>query len=357
MRFVFRRSGALVGLYVGLVFAYGSLGYFSAHLEVETVKRILTGVVAASALLHFYYDGFIWKVREKATRQSLGLTGGVEAVRNAILPSWFLHGAKWAVAFVIPLAALWLGQTHAKTPAVERSGWVVDALPKGARQHYNYGAALQQSGRHDEAEEQYQIALRFDPDYVKVHINLANLLADEAKFDESKAHFEEALRLEPNNGDVRLAYAYLLERIGRTDEVGPQYRAAIDMNPKSARAHYNYAAFLDKSGDLDQAIAQYETALMIDPKFADAHCDLGTALVIKGNLDGAMAHYQDAARLQPNRPDVHTDIGIVYAKRGLLTQAVVQYEEALRLDPNFQPAELNLRMAKGSDSRFRSRTP
>ena len=29
MRFVFRRSGSLVGLYIGLVFAYGSLGYFN----------------------------------------------------------------------------------------------------------------------------------------------------------------------------------------------------------------------------------------------------------------------------------------------------------------------------------------
>jgi len=29
MRFVFRRSGSLVGLYVGLIFAYGALGYFS----------------------------------------------------------------------------------------------------------------------------------------------------------------------------------------------------------------------------------------------------------------------------------------------------------------------------------------
>ena len=357
MRFVFRRSGALVGLYVGLVFAYGSLGYLNSHLEVETAKRILTGVVAASGLLHFYYDGFIWKVREKATRQSLGLAGGTETVRNALLPSWFLHGAKWAVAFVIPLGALWLGQTHSKTPAVERSGWVVDALPKGARQHFNYGAALQQSGRREEAEQQYQIALRFDPDYGKVHVNLANLLADEAKFDQAKEHFEEALRLEPRNADVRAAYAYLLERIGRTTEVEPQYRAAVDMDPKSARAHYNYAAFLDKSGDVDQAVAQYEAALKINPKFADAHCDLGTALMVKGNLDGAMAHYQEAARLQPNRADVHTDIGNVFAQRGMVTQAVIQYEEALRLDPNFQPAQANLRMAKGSESRFRSRTP
>src|SRR5437764_5161284 len=65
MRFVFRRSGSLMGLYVGLIFAYGSIGYFKSQFELETAKRILTGIVTASTLLHFYYDGFIWKVREK----------------------------------------------------------------------------------------------------------------------------------------------------------------------------------------------------------------------------------------------------------------------------------------------------
>src|SRR2546430_13404235 len=105
MRFVFRRSGSLVGLYIGLVFAYGSLAYFNSRLEIETIKRVLTGVVAASSLLHFYYDGFIWKVREKATRESLGLTGGTTSTAtNLFFPSWALHGLKWVAVFVVPLS-------------------------------------------------------------------------------------------------------------------------------------------------------------------------------------------------------------------------------------------------------------
>ncbi len=32
MRFIFRRSGALIGLYVGLVFAYGSIGYLNSTI-------------------------------------------------------------------------------------------------------------------------------------------------------------------------------------------------------------------------------------------------------------------------------------------------------------------------------------
>src|SRR5581483_1587516 len=204
MRFVFRRSGSLIGLYVGLVFAYGSLGYFNSHIGEETVKRILTGVVTASALLHFYYDGFIWKVRERSTRQSLGLTGGGEDVKvGGFLPGWFLHGAKWAVAFCLPVAVLSLGQVHGVAPELQRAAWVVEDLPAGARQHYNYGATLQKAGDFDRARDEYETALRYDPHYAKVHINYAQLLADEKKFDAALEHYEQAIQSEPRNGSIR----------------------------------------------------------------------------------------------------------------------------------------------------------
>src|SRR5206468_7073573 len=125
MRFIFRRSGSLIGLYIGLVFAYGSIGYLNSSIGIETITRVLTGVVAASGLLHFYYDGFIWKVREKSTRQSLGLTGGTADVNvGGFVPGWALHASKWAVAFVIPLAAMWFGKVYRAAPPSDRSGYV-----------------------------------------------------------------------------------------------------------------------------------------------------------------------------------------------------------------------------------------
>ena len=104
MHFVFRRSGALVGVYIGLVLAYGGLSLSKSYVGIDAVKNILTGVVTASALLHFDDDGFIWKVREKSTRQSLGKYGGTTYVLSGgFLPGWALHGAKWVAIFVIPL--------------------------------------------------------------------------------------------------------------------------------------------------------------------------------------------------------------------------------------------------------------
>ncbi len=227
MRFVFRRSGSLIGLYVGLVFAYGSVAYFNAHLGIENIKRILTGVVTASTLLHFYYDGFIWKVRERSTRQSLGLSGGTADVSlGGILPGWAWHGLKWATIFVLPLGALWFWQTNLNVPEIQRRAWLVADVPAGAKQHFDYGVALQKENRWEEAEQQYKIALRFHPADAKSHMNLAVALMAQAKFDEAAPHMEEALRLQPNEGEFHLSYANLLQRLGRGDEAGSHYEAA-----------------------------------------------------------------------------------------------------------------------------------
>jgi Flp pilus assembly protein TadD len=356
MRFIFRRSGSLVGLYIGLVFAYGSLSYFNSRLEIETIKRVLTGVVTASTLLHFYYDGFIWKVREKSTRESLGITGGAVTARsNEFLPSWLLHGLKWAAVFVIPLGALWIGQTRGPGPEAQRESWVVADLPVGARQHLNYGIALQKAGRLDEAVQEYHVALGFEPSSAKAHYNLANVLMAQDKIDEAVEHFATALRFDPEAGDYRYHYAYALERLGRDDEARLQYEAAVRSKPKSATYHYGFAVHLLRTHRLDEAVAQFRQGLRLKPDDADAHFQIGNALSAKNELEEAKAHYLEAIRLDPKRADVRNNLGNIYLQQEQISQAVVQYEEALRLDPKFKSAEENLRLAKASETRFGSR--
>ena len=356
MRFIFRRSGSLIGLYVGLVLAYGSIGYLNSSIGMETVKRILTGVVAASGLLHFYYDGFIWKVREKSTRQSLGITGGTADVHlSGFLPGWALHGAKWAMAFVFPITAMWFGQVYKAAPEVDRTMEVAADLPLSARAHFNNGTVLQKLGRFDEAKEQYYAALLSDPNYVKVHVNLGNLFKDEGKLDESKKHFEKALQLEPNSGEIHFGYAYLLGRLGQTDEAQAEYEKSLRLSPKSALMYYAYGAFLDKRGLRDGAIAQYQHALQLDPNNADAHAELATALFTKGDLQQAEPHYLEAARLDPKSAEVHSNLGSLFLREGRMSQAIVQYEEALRLNPKMTEVEEYLRLARSSDMRFQPR--
>src|SRR5206468_3002754 len=105
--------------------------------------EVFHDVVTASTLLHFYYDGFIWKVRERSTRQSLGLAGGTADVSlGGMLPSWAWHGLKWVGVFVVPLGALWFWQTHLAVPDVQRTAWLVADVPDGAKPHFDYAPAF-----------------------------------------------------------------------------------------------------------------------------------------------------------------------------------------------------------------------
>ena len=350
MRFVFRRSGSLVGLYVGLVLAYGSVSYINAHIGMDTVKRILTGVVTASTLLHFYYDGFIWKVRERSTRQSLGLAGGTADVTlGGVLPSWAWHGLKWVAVFVLPLGALWFWQIHLAIPEVQRQAWVVADVPIGARPHFEYGSALQKEGRLEEAVEQYKIGLQFNPKDAKAHTSLAVALTGQAKFDAAVPHMETALRLEPNNPDFHLVYATLLQRIGHNDEAALHFETAIRLKPDSVEAHYSYAAFLAGLGNNDEYISELRRVLQLRPDYPYAELRLADALFANGNLKEAEGHYLAALRADPKLTVAYNSLGKVYLSQGQISQAMIQFSEALRLNPEYKEAEENLRIAKGAD--------
>ncbi|MGE5214052.1 MAG: tetratricopeptide repeat protein [Nitrospirota bacterium] len=351
MRFVFRRSGALVGLYIGLIFAYGALGYYKSSVGIDVVKRILTGVVTASALLHFYYDGFIWKVREKSTRQSLGIAGGTADVSlGGFLPGWAVHGAKWVAIFVIPVGLLWFAEVQSARGKLERLASIVADLPTSARAHVNYGTELQEAGRADEAAKEFAEAIRLNPDSAKAHVNLGSLLTAKGELGEAQSQFEQALRIEPNNAEYHSGYAYLLDQLGRNDQAAAESETAIRLAPKSPQAHYGYGAFLEKHGQPEGAIAKYRQALQYDPNYVDAHLDLGNLLFGNGDTAEAKEHFQKASTLNPKLAQPHNYLGKVFMREGNISQAIAQFEEALRLHPDFPEAEQNLRIAKGGSA-------
>src|SRR6266513_4150205 len=351
MRFVFRRSGALVGVYVGLVLAYGGLSLSKSYVGIDAVKNILTGVVTASALLHFYYDGFIWKVREKSTRQSLGIAGGTTDVSlGGFLPGWALHGIKWIAIFVIPLAILWYAEIQGGRGKLERLGAIVADLPTSVRAHVNYATELQEAGRAAEAAKEFSEAIRLNPGSAKAHVNLGSLLTSKGELDEAQSHFEKALRIEPSNAEYHSGYAYLLDQLGRNDQAAAECETAVRLAPNSAQAHYGYGAFWEKHGLPEEATAKYRQALQCDPNHVDAHIDLGNLLFETGETAEAREHFQKTSTLNPKLAQPHNYLGKVFMREGNVSQAIAQFEEALRLHPDFPEAEQNLRIAKGTSA-------
>jgi Tfp pilus assembly protein PilF len=283
MRFVFRRSGSLIGVYVGLVLAYGSIAFLQSSAAVEWIKHGLIGVVTASALLHFYYDGFIWKVREPQTRSMLGIDGGgVSTPTRRRLPDWAGHSLRWA-ALAIPFGLLCAAQLVGRTvPPLERFAKVAEVVPQDAQAQLNYGKALHEAGRVDEAIPRYESAIARKPSLAEAEFFLGLALSDLGEWDRSLAHYERALSLDP----------------------------------KYAKAECNLAGILVGKHMYDEARRRYEHSLQLDPTLFLAHKELGDLLCHSGEYDAAIDHYNDALRLRPNFPEAKDNLAFARSLAG-----------------------------------------
>ena len=285
MRFVFRRSGSLIGVYVGLVFAYGSIALTTPGVSVEAIKHVLIGVVTASALLHFYYDGFIWKVRETQTRAMLGIDGsGVSTLPTPReWPSWVKHGLRWAV-LVIPVAALCAAQLGGRVvPTLERTEKVAEILPNDAQAQLNHGKALQEAGRITEAIEKFEFALSRNPALEEAEFYLALAWSDLGEVDKSIAHYERVLTLNPRNAKCESNLAGRLIIKGLVQEARVHYERSLSLNPNLQIAHKELADILCHAGEYDAAIAHYEAALRLQPDFREAKENLSFARSLVGH--------------------------------------------------------------------------
>lgn len=285
MRFVFRRSGALIGVYVGLVMAYGAIGLTQSAISAESIRHGLIGIVTASALLHFYYDGFIWKVREPQTRKMLGIEGaGAAALASPrLLPAWVRHGLRWAV-IIVPFGALCAAQLVGRVvPLLERTEKVAEVLPQDPKAQLNYGKALHEAGRVEEAIRKYEFAIAHDPSLAEAEFCLGLAWRDLGDLDQALEHYERSFRLDPKSAKSESNLANVLVAKDRRAEARARYEHSLALNPNLQVAHKELADLLLDAGEYQAAVAHYEAALRIQPDYVQAQQGLSFARSLLGH--------------------------------------------------------------------------
>lgn len=202
----------------------------------------------------------------------------------------------------------------------------------------NYGIALAERGRLDEAILEYQEALRIWPRSATAHVNLGAALAHQGKFTEAIGHYTEALDLIP---DYALAYGNLgraLASIGRTDEAVAQYEKALQFDPHFADIHLNLAILLLKAGKREAAMTHYETVLRLDPYSVKAPINMGAALAQQGSMDEAMRCFSQVLRIDPESVEAHFNLGVILARQNRIEEASKHFLHVLRLRPDSEAA-------------------
>jgi Flp pilus assembly protein TadD len=335
-RFLFRNSGALIGVYVGLVVGYGSLGYFTRGVDEGVIKEALLGLLAASALLHFYFDGFIWKLREPEVRAGLGVAGAdARGVRAFAIPPWVRHGLKWGL-FAAPIVLLASWQRGISMPERTWRESLLRAFPESAEAHTNLGVVLADAGELPRARQLYERAIELKPAHPESHYNLGVALRKDGARDGAEREFRQAIALLPNYALAHEQLANVLLERSALDEAEREYAAAIALDPSKPEPHANLGVCRLRRGDVAGSAVQFERALQCDPDHTGA---LNNLAVLRASGDASLRDPSRAVELAERlvrvarepKPQIHETLAAAYASAGRIDEAVAAQRRALEL--------------------------
>lgn len=214
--------------------------------------------------------------------------------------------------------------------------------PNNPRAQNNYGYALAQEQRNEEALHHLMLAFRIQPENEEIHNNLGLALARLNRTNEAIAHYEESLRLNPEYGNAYSNYGLLLVKLGRVEEAVPKYEEAIRFREDFFIAHNNLGGALFRLGRYEEAKEHYRKSISINPDYAEAHQNFALSLTQSSHHEEAAVHYQWALQLKPNYPDAHSNFGVSLYQQGKLTEAAGHFRAALQLNPDLREARNNL---------------
>ena len=212
--------------------------------------------------------------------------------------------------------------------------------------HNNLGFILSGEGRVSEAIQEYETAIKIEPDFPESHNNLGNDLSQTGRLPEAIEEFEEALRLAPDYPEAHNGLGTALSESGRFSEALDHCETAVRLRPNDASLRANLGVVLLHSGRVADAIQQFETALQISPENAKMHNSLGDALLHAGRVSEAIEQCSLALQIEPDVAEAHYNLGNGLFMANRLPEAIAQYEAALKIKPDFAAARDNLAKAQ-----------
>ena len=340
-RFVFRRSWIMACLYVLAVAVYGFLGLAPDVIKATTTRQIFFGIGTASLLLHFYYDGFIWKVRDRSIQDGLRVReqspGSGAGTATDVRVGWFKHCAKWSL-FIIPVCLIGFAGRQGTTLSVDEYRAVVTSVPD------SWKVRLELALNVDDPREslhELQLALAINPDNALVHYHLGNALLRQNDLSRARQHFDQATRLKPDFADAfgSLGSVHFLQN--HLDAAKSSFNQCLSFDPENTNAHDNLGCVLDRQGEYADAIEHFHAAIRLNFDGGQVRNNLGLALLHRGNsddLDNAARQFETAIDRQPDFKDAYFNLGLVKLRQQKRVEAVRQFRKTVSLDPDFVPA-------------------
>lgn len=177
--------------------------------------------------------------------------------------------------------------------------------------HTNFGLALQNLNRYDEARDQFLKANTARPGNAITHYHLGLNAIARGEVAASAGHYQRALELKPEDflTQSNLGHSYLL--LGRLDDCIDLLQPLVSGRSDDLMNRINLGTAYLLSGRFQEAESQFEEIVRRQPIDAIHLAKLAWAEWKLGKSEEALPHLLAASEIQPNHPTVRHVAGMV----------------------------------------------
>ena len=138
---------------------------------------------------------------------------------------------------------------------------------------------------------------KFSPGAANEALKRGTVLAESGKQDEAIEQFTEAIKADPKNANAYYDRGLSHALKGNLDQAISDFNSALEIQPNGAAAYMNRGYAYYKKGNIDHAISDYNTAVQIKPDFFEAYRNRGDAYAKRGEYDKAIADFSKALEI------------------------------------------------------------
>jgi tetratricopeptide (TPR) repeat protein len=211
--------------------------------------------------------------------------------------------------------------------------------------------------RYSEAELNYKLAARQDPNDARAQLGLGNVYLDQGRFQDAVAAYQQALKVKPDYSDAYQPLSYALAQLGRFPEAADTLKQALAFDPDNAEIYNNLAFAYAHAERYPEAIDASQHAITLLGQTGGAYRQglqnrnevLSNAYKNLGNSYNELKHYSEAAEalkkaaeIEPTNAAAHFNLGLALYNGKRYSEAIEAYKAVVKLRPQLAAAHYNL---------------
>ncbi|MCK4596311.1 tetratricopeptide repeat protein [candidate division WOR-3 bacterium] len=226
--------------------------------------------------------------------------------------------------------------------AIEFFSKEVETNPANAEAHMWLGRAHAQKREYEVAADNFNKAIKIDPDIVKeeerlfiwgVYNAAGEKAANRNDFIKAISYFTYSIEIEPDSAITYTFLAYAYSEMQDTSNAIKNYSIAIEKDPSNADKRSKLAIYYMSLKNYEEAVKEFTEATSIDPLNIDALYHTGVCYTYLEDLDNAENTFRKVIEIDSTNEDAYFNLAMTLIQKKDIENAKTTLIKALEINP------------------------